>query len=138
MKILKLASVLIIALMFSNCSNDDDRNDEETLSGMWKLIEVKGSIAGTNDTFEPGLITWNFNPSTQTFTVVNKNTDEEARDIFESGTYPYKVVTSPIANSTCNKSIELNSANFGCITIIQSTLQINDGAADGEILNFIR
>lgn len=138
MKNFKLASLLVIAVIFSSCINDDDRSNEGTLTGSWKLIEVKGSIAGTNDTFEPGLITWNFNPSTQTFTVVNKNTDEEARDIFESGTYPYKVITSPIANSVCNKSIELNSADFGCIMITKSMLQINNGATDGEILNLTR
>lgn len=138
MKNLKLFAVLIITIIFSSCSNDEDKKTEATIAGSWKLIETNGTIGGITDTFTPGTITWNFNVSNGTFTVVNNNTDENAQDVFDSGTYSYSFVQSPIANSICSQTIKLNGADYGCFAITKTTLQINNGEADGIILKFIR
>lgn len=138
MKNLKLITILIITAIFSSCNNDDDKNTEATLAGNWKLIETSGTIAGTTDTFTPGTITWNFNVNEGLFTVINNNADENAQDVFDSGIYSYSFVQSPLANSICNKTIKLDDVDYGCFTITNTTLQINQGEADGLILKFIR
>ena len=138
MKNLKLLSVLFIAFVFENCNNDDDKNAVATLAGKWKLVETSGTIAGTTDTFTPGTITWNFDESDSTFTVVNNNTDEMAQDVFDSGTYPFAVIAGPVANSICVQTIELDEMDYGCLSITPTTLEINQGYADGMIIKFIR
>lgn len=138
MKNLKLLSVFLIAMIFSNCNNDDDKTGTTTLNGSWKLIETSGTIAGTTDTFAPGTITWNFNDADSTFTVVNNNTDQDALDIFDSGAYPFTIVQAPIANSICNEFLELDGTDYGCFYITNNTLQTNEGSADGIILKFTR
>jgi len=140
MKNLKLLTILIATILFSNCSDDfdDKKTAETTLSGNWNLIEVNGTIMGGKSLFAPGVITWNFNAANNTFTVVNNNTDESALDSFDSGTYSYSVIASPVANSTCSQTIELNGGDYGCLLLTSNSLQINDGAADGIILKFVR
>ena len=139
MKKLKLLTLLIAVIFFSSCNNDDDnKTTETTIAGNWNLIEINSTIMGGKFTFAPGVITWNFNTTTNTFTVVNNNTDASAIYIFNSGTYPYEIIASPIANSICNQSIELNDADYGCLLLTSNSLQINDGAADGIVFKFIR
>lgn len=138
MKNLKILASLFAIMLFIGCNSDDDKNAQATLKGEWKLIEVNGTIAGINDEFESGLITWNFNPQTETFAVVNNNTDESKQDVFDTGTYSYNIVPATTTNSVCGQTIELDNVNYGCFTLTSTTLQINQGEADGTILKFIR
>lgn len=138
MRNLKILAILSAVMLFLGCNSDDDQNTQVTLQGQWKLIEVSGTIAGINDEFEPGVITWNFNPQTETFAVVNNNTDESKQDVFDTGTYSYDIVPATTTNSVCGQTIELDDVNYGCFTTTSTTLQINQGEADGIILKFIR
>ena len=84
---------ILLVLILSGCSNDSD-NSGAIVAGKWKLVQVTGSFAGTQSNFEPGTISWEFNPRNQSVKVINNNTDEDLTDLFESGTYDYSVVTS--------------------------------------------
>ena len=137
MKKIQLISLFAIMILFS-CNNDDDKSNDTSLRGMWKLVEVNGTIAGIRDQFEPGTIQWNFNTSNTTFTVVNNNTDESKQDVFESGTYNYSITNNDMTPETCARSLVLDGTNYGCYIVTNTTLQINQGEADGIILKFIR
>jgi len=137
MKKIQLISLFAIMILFS-CNNDDDNSNDTSLRGVWKLIEVNGTIAGIRDQFEPGTIQWNFNTSNTTFTVVNNNTDESKQDVFESGTYNYSITNNDMTPEICTRSLVLDGTNYGCYIVTTTTLQINQGEADGIILKFIR
>ncbi|MEZ0005009.1 putative lipoprotein NlpE involved in copper resistance [Flavobacterium sp. 28YEA47A] len=135
----KIQLICLFAIMILlGCNNDDDNRNDTSLRGVWKLIEVNGTIAGIRDQFEPGVIQWNFNASNHTFTVVNNNTDESKQDIFESGTYNYSISNNVMTPETCARSLSLAGTNYGCYITTNTTLQINQGEADGVILKFIR
>lgn len=138
MKILKLLSFFAITLLLGCNNNDDDSGHDTTLSGQWKLVEVSGTITGIRDQFAPGTIEWNFNTSDQTFRVVNNNTDANKQDVFESGTYDYSFAANEIAPDLCNRTIVLDGTNYGCFMATTTTLQINQGEADGIIIKLIR
>lgn len=137
MKNLKILSSIFSIFLLIGCNNDDDNNSDSVLNGKWKLVEVNGTIAGITDEFEPGTITWTFNPSNHSFTVVNNNTDSSLMDIFDSGIYDYSVLN---ANSTqsCAQTVTLDETDYGCIILTNTTLQINQGEADGIIIKLIR
>lgn len=137
MKTLQLLSLFAMILL-SGCNNDDDNKNDTSLQGTWKLIEVNGTIAGIRHQFEPGTIQWNFNTSNHTFTVVNNNTDDSKQDVFESGNYGYFIENHDVSPGTCNKNIFLEGVNYGCYSTTATSLQINQGEADGLILKFIR
>lgn len=137
MKKIQLLCLFAIMILLG-CNNDDDNRNDTSLQGTWKLIEVNGTIAGIRDQFEPGTIQWNFNTSNHTFTVVNNNTDESKQDVFESGNYGYFIESHDVSPGTCNKNIFLEGANYGCYSTTSTSLQINNGEADGIILKFVR
>lgn len=135
----KIQLICLFAIMILlGCNNDDDNRNDTSLRGAWKLIEVNGTIAGIRDQFEPGVIQWNFNTSNSTFTVVNNNTDESKQDVFESGNYTYSIQTMDVAPGTCTRNMVLDGTNYGCYSVTTTSLQINQGEADGIILKFIR
>lgn len=137
MKNSKLIGIFIL-LLFIGCNSDDRTQHDVTLSGEWKLIEVNGTIAGIRHLFEPGTIKWNFNASNHTFTVVNNNTDDSKLDVFDSGTYTYALQDNDATPETCSRTLVLEGTNYGCYAVTTTTLQINQGEADGIILKLIR
>lgn len=137
MKNLKLLSLFALLILLG-CNGDDDNRNDITLSGEWKLIEVNGTIAGIRHLFVPGIIKWNFNTSNHTFTVVNNNTDETKQDVLESGTYTYSIEGNDATPELCNQTLVLDGTNYGCYSITTTTLQINQGEADGIIIKLIR
>lgn len=137
MKNFKLLSLFALLLLLG-CNSDDDNRNDVTLSGEWKLIEVNGTIAGIRHEFEPGIIKWNFNISNNTFTVINNNTDEAKQDVFESGTYTYSIVSNDATPEICSQALVLDGTNYGCFNVTNTSLQINQGEADGIIIKLIR
>lgn len=69
------------------------RND--SLSGRWKLVNVTGTLAGINNNFTSGLITWDFNAISQTVTVVNNNNNLNLWNVLETGGYNYQFINNP-------------------------------------------
>lgn len=135
MKYLKMMSLLAI-LSLGSCSeeNNQNTNPTETLTDQWTLLETTGTIAGITHNFTYGTILWKFNPD-NTVTVINNNTDENLQSGFASGTYNYTVNNNPLTAS-CPQNITINLEEFGCISVIDNQMDINQNVADGINYHF--
>jgi len=122
-------------LLLSGC-NSDSSGSTDPVQGQWKLINVSGTFAGINDSFTPGTITWNFNPITQMVTVVNNNTDATKWDVLETGMYTYRFIQNP--DAPCSESLEIDGSVFGCYTVSNQTLVIDQSIADGFAITLHR
>lgn len=70
MKIRILILILISsAILFINCTNDDESIQVETIDGVWNLKNISGGFAGVDVGYENGIVTWEFNSKTETLTV---------------------------------------------------------------------
>ena len=128
-----LTLTLLLLVLMPSCSNDSSTNSN-TVEGQWKLINVSGTFAGIDNDFAPGLITWDFNPTTQTVTVVNNN-DTELWDVFETGIYNYQIVDNP--EFPCGEIIKIDGIEMGCFSISGNELVIDQSIADGFRLQFV-
>ncbi len=134
MRKLNLFFTLLTVIMLSGCSNDSGSN-ADTVEGQWKLINVSGTFAGIDNDFEPGLITWDFNPITQTVSVVNNNTDPNKWDVFETGVYNYQIVDNP--EFPCGEIIKIDGIEMGCFSVTENEFVIDQSIADGFRLQFV-
>lgn len=126
---------LVLILFTFSCNSDDDaqQNIDSALQGTWSLVNVSGGLAGVNDDFEIGTITWNFNEDNLELTVTNTNTTTVIYDGFPSGTYDYELLT-PTEESA---SVTINSFEYRITTLTSSLLLLDEGvAADGFLLTF--
>ncbi len=128
-KILYYPLLVLLTLLQVGCSTNSTTSNTDPVQGLWKLVAVDGTFAGIHDTFTPGLITWTFNSSNHTVTVVNNNTDAAAWDLLDSGVYDYHFVNNP--DAPCGESIEINGSIYGCYTVTNDTLVIDQAIADG-------
>ena len=138
MKIGKLSLLMILSLIvFTNCNNDDDSNQTETLNGIWNVKNISGGIAGIDDDYGTGIITWTFN--NQVLTIENNESQGNIYSGFESGTYNYSINEINGVNF-----ITINNAEYGSYTLSINNLTINQNettngsGADGFILQFER
>jgi hypothetical protein len=122
------ALILIFTALIS-CSSDSSSSTNDPVAGQWKLVNVTGTFGGINNNFPLGMITWNFNPNNQTVTVVNNNTNPNLWDVLETGVYDYQYINNP--ESPCGESIEIDGSVFGCYTIENDSLVIDQSIADG-------
>jgi hypothetical protein len=129
MKKLILPFALLLIFILSSCSSDSKSTNTDPVQGQWKLVAVDGFFTGTHDTFTPGLITWTFNPITQTVSVVNNNTNPNSNDLLETGVYNYHFVNNP--DAPCAESIDINGTVYGCYTVANDSLIIDQAIADG-------
>jgi hypothetical protein len=140
MKKLLLLTSLFASLMLSSC-HDSDNNQamplSSTITGNWKLTNVSGGIAGTNDDFADGLITWKFN-SDHTVTITNNNTADNKQDILESGTYPYAFETNEATPELCAVNIVVGGTNLGCYTITPTQFTMSQVESDGFMIKLVR
>jgi hypothetical protein len=97
-------------------------------------LQTTGTIAGITHDFTTGTIVWKFNPN-NTVTVTNNTTDENLQSGFPSGTYQYTVNDNPLTAS-CQKNITINLEKFGCISINDNQMDINQNTADGINYHF--
>jgi len=138
MKNLRLLLVLLPALIMTGCEEDNAtpmNYQQEAAEGEWNLVNVSGSIAGVNQDFAPGTIAWTFNEN-GTVTVVNNNTNEQAEDFFDTGTYDYSFVANEDNPQACAIVLEVDNINFGCQTINGDELVLSQVWADGYQLTF--
>lgn len=124
---------ILLAFLMTGCSSDSNSNHESIVDGQWKLVHVTGSFAGIESNFNPGEITWSFNPTTQTVTIVNNNTDVNKTDIFETGIYNYQIVAGENPQ-ICSEVIKIDNIEMGCFSIVDGNLQLNQNFADGYTL----
>jgi len=138
MKIGRLSLLMILGLVvFTNCNNDDDSNQEETLNGIWNVKNISGGISGIDDDYDNGIITWTFN--NQVLTIENNESQGNIYSGFESGTYNYS--TNEVNGINY---ITINNAEYGGYTLSINNLTINQNetssgsGADFFILQFER
>lgn len=142
MKNLKLL-ILLVSLPFCfACNDDDDSNTtpiNSSLDGSWNLVHVSGGFGGEDNEFEEGLITWTFNESEGTITVVNNN-PADLYDALGTGTYTYDLM--PVESMSCNTSLNVTLddmiLNFGCMTIVNNDMTISNLESDGYLHTFKR
>lgn len=127
---------ILLMLLFSGCSNDSKSSTSDAISGRWKLISVDGTFAGIHDTFPEGTINWDFNPITQMVTVTNNNTDPNLWDMLETGIYNYHFVNNP--DLPCSQSLEIDGTVYGCFSIVNDSLIIDQSVADGYAITLKR
>ncbi|HNP32185.1 MAG TPA: hypothetical protein PKN96_02705 [Flavobacterium sp.] len=121
--------VILLAFLFVGCSSESGSTSQNTISGQWKLIGVNGTFAGIHDTFPEGMITWDFNSLNQTVTVTNHNTDPNLFDVLETGVYNYHLLNVP--GAPCDESIDINGSVYGCYSVANDSLVIDQSVADG-------
>lgn len=123
--------VALVLCIFLSCSSNDDTIPTATTE--WNLISVTGGLAGVDDTFDSGLITWTFNSNTNTVIVVNNNTDDTLIDFFDSGTYTY--VTTVVGSDI---HVTIDGIEFGVITQTASQMTLDQQALDGYLVTFTK
>ena len=134
----KLMMLLAGMAMLTACSGDDNETiyDNGPLEPVaWKLVNVSGSIAGIDEDYEEGVITWVFNTD-NTVTITNNNTDEMKTDFFDSGNYVYGYTENPDNTAACANVIVIDNINFGCVNVLGDTMTFNQAYDDGYILTF--
>ncbi len=129
-----LSLAILILVVLPGCSNETNPN-ADGVEGQWKLINVSGTFAGIDNDFEPGLITWDFNPTTQTVTVVNNNTDSEKWDVFDTGVYNYQIIDNP--EYPCGEILKIDGIEMGCFTISNEHFVIDQSIADGFTVHLV-
>jgi len=138
MKIGKLSLLIILSLVFfTNCSNNDDSNQTESLNGTWNLKNVSGGLQGINIDYTQGEVEWNFNLENNTLIVENNIITTGPEDIYaglDSGTYNIE-----IEQNGGTQTLFINDTERGVIILLNTNLKIDDGvAADGFITEFER
>lgn len=135
-KILTLIVILSIVL-FTNCSNDDDSNQTETINGIWNLKNVSGGLQGINIDYNEGDVKWDFNLENNTLVVENNILTTGPEDIYaglDSGTYTIK-----IEKNGETETLFVEDTKRGVLILLNTNLKIDDNlAADGLITEFER
>jgi hypothetical protein len=135
MKTLKTILPFLLFTLLISCSRDSNSTPIDTVQGQWKLTNVSGTFAGINHDFTPGLITWTFNPITQTVTVINNNTDANKWDVLKTGVYNYQVVADN-QEYPCDEILKIEGGDMGCFTVSGNSLLIDQSVADGFAIQF--
>jgi hypothetical protein len=132
-KFLLLLSIVLI----TSCNNSDDSNSTPSIDGAFRLSNVRGGIAGTDDDFNDGSITWTFE-NNGTITVWNTNTDDSKQDLIESGTYVYTFQPNTVTPETCTTALYIDGVSYGCFTLNGDTLTLSQVENDGYEVTLIK
>jgi len=143
MKKLTLLPFFLFTLILCACHSDDNPTyyplpANQSLEGEWKLVNVRGGIAGTNDTFPEGTILWKFNSINQTVAVTNNNTDDQRQDILPSGLYHYAIVANEATPELCAQTLQIDDINMGCFNIGLTEFTMNQTESDGFFITLVR
>ncbi|MNJ98019.1 hypothetical protein D3C87_157780 [compost metagenome] len=138
MKYLKLLTLLAGAYLIVGCNNDDDKGNNNGMNGKWNLVEITPSFAGSKENFSKGSITWSFDENSHKVNVKDSRTIIPANvghDLPKTGIYDY---TTESWSTVCDKALDFDTRNFGCITINGNTLLLSTAAVDGPTYRLIR
>jgi hypothetical protein len=133
MKALKIMIAIMFIATISSCSSDDDNNNQTAETDSWNLVHVTGGFAGIDQTIPEGLIVWTFNEDTEMVEVVNNNTDEMINDFFDSGIYPYTIVSV-----LTNEILTIDNIELGVTSETPNELIIDHLVDDGFTLTFTK
>ncbi len=144
MKKVHICIFCIIALLVLSCNNSESSHNNchpyqpNAIEGKWNLVEAITGFSSFITNYPVGKITWNFNTSNNSVTIINNNTDPNTYDVLETGTYNYSIVNNPSNPEYCNQSITIDTYNLGCLTISNNTLTMSTIEVDGVLVKLIR
>lgn len=125
-----LIALLLLITNISCTKNTDESSENLTLKGKWNLKTITTFIAGSNYNFPDGQITWTFNSTNSTVTVLNNSTVTEFN--LPSGIYNYTIgQNSPDNGATCSEYLTIEGGSFGCIFIENGQLSLSSSNPDG-------
>lgn len=124
-----LVSLLSVAII--SCSkNTDDSSQNKNLNGKWNLKTITTFISSNNYNFPDGQITWTFNTTNSTVSVLNNSTVTDFN--LPSGVYNYTIGQNSAENGApCSEYLTIDGGNFGCIAIENGHLTLNSSNPDG-------
>lgn len=128
--------LFVFTLVAFACNNEDDGapNNDSPFEGQWSLVNVSGGLAGVDEDFEMGLITWDFDIETQELTITNTNTASVFSG-FPTGVYDFQVLT----NGEMSSLILEDSFSMVITTLTNNQLILDEGvAADGFLYTFAK
>jgi len=131
-KIKVLISCFLLVTVFSCNDTEGTEKYGNDLKGTWKLIRSSGGIAGTVINYPEGSEIWVFDPATNSLTVTSTNQGPLA-----TGNYNYSFIESDVPD-LCPLTIRIDNSDFGCYSIENGKLFINQGYADGLNHEFIK
>lgn len=129
----KILSTCLLMLTIFGCSSDDPKT---TLDGNWNLVRVEGGLAGTNDNFADGEVTWKFDTDTETFEVMGE-VEDDREQILPIGLYEYMLHENE-EGAECNRNIMIDVVDFGCYRLEGQRLKIGSTDADGYLITLER
>ena len=136
-KILILLSILGLAI-YTSCNSDDDSVQPEILNGTWNLINASGGIAGVNESYQNGSVTWTFDSQNSTVTIEN-NSQATVYTLSTNGTYSYTIVESEDKQYLHINDVEIGRYVLSTNTLIVNENEIASGSrADAFVLQFQR
>ncbi len=102
--------VLIFALIgfISSCSDDDNTTNQDTLNGIWHLIDVTCECLPVD--FQKGEHVWNFDLSNSKVNVVNN--PDETLQILDTGNYTFSLKEGKITILTVEYDYYFKSGNL--------------------------
>jgi hypothetical protein len=132
--------LLLPALLLTGCGDDDsttNNQNPEGMAGKWNLINQSGGFQGQNLDFDSGVIVWDFNPDDEEIAIVN-NSESEDGITFPTDIYNYHMLPNEVSPATCEKTLNLEEMDLGCINIEGDTMIITPVGADMFTLTFKR
>lgn len=133
--------LLLPALLLTGCRNDDDKttdnNNPEGMAGKWNLVNQSGGFQGQDLNFDAGDITWTFNPDNTKISIVNDATDENGMTV-PTGVYTYYMLPNNVSPADCDKTLNLEEMDLGCVSIQGNTMIVTPVGADMFTLTFKR
>ena len=133
--------LLLPALLLYACGDDDDNttNNENPvgMAGKWNLVNQSGGFQGQSLDYEPGDVVWTFDLQDEKIAIVN-NSDIEDGVNFPTATYNYYLLPNEVSPADCEKTLNLEEMDLGCVSINGDTMIITPVGADMHTLTFKR
>lgn len=132
-KILTILLFIGIGFFISCNDNDDNSTQQETISGTWNLINVRGGLAGINNNYSKGDIKWAFDQTNAILTVENKIGNNNAFYL-HNGIYSFN-----IEDDQETKILFIDNNDYRLVILsIDNSLIITDDFNDGFTAEFKR
>lgn len=132
--------LLLPAALLTACGDDDNNNindDPVVMAGKWNLVNQSGGFQGHTLNFEPGEVVWDFNTDDEKIAIVNNSEIEDGVNV-PTATYNYYMLPNEVSPADCDKTLNLEEMDLGCVSINGNTMIITPVGADMYTLTFKR
>lgn len=130
---------LVVFFCISACSDRDD-TVADFLHGSWAIQNISGGLAGVDQDFVAGTVSWTFDSGTNMLTVENNHELEDVvYDGLDSGTYEYSILQVETQSFLIIDEVEFAGLDFltNQMLLDQNKLSAGTGT-DGFLLLFNR